>query len=155
MKQREAVFAAYTAALEAGMAVGTDQLFDHVADTVAAGITAGEVAYGKDRADEAKVKSYSRSVTSNWFKKDERIAGAKYVPATRRGPQIKDETLKKLTSALKSLKAHNRPEDMTLITKVQDQIEARRSALASDKAASKVQPLEETLASLAELGIEV
>ncbi len=153
MKQKDAVFAAYTAGIEAGLTAGSDQLFDHVASQVQAGIASGEVEYGKDKDDEKAVKSYSRSLTSNWFKKDERISGAKYVPATKRGPQVKDEVLKGLNTNLKSLRAHNA--DMELISRVEAAIEARRAEIAQQKASSKVQSLEETLASLEQLGIEV
>lgn len=155
IKQKEAVFAAYTAGIEAGLEHGSDALFDQVAASVAAGIFNGEVEYGKDRTDEKAVRSYSRSVTSNWFKKDQRISGAKYVPATRRGPQVKDERLKALIANLKSLKAHDSQVDMTLIQRVEAAIAARKSELAAEKAASKVQSLEETMASLEALGIEV
>lgn len=156
MKQKEAVFAAFTAGIQAGLEQGSDQLFDHVAGQVQAGITSGEVEYSKDRADEKAVKSYSRSVTSNWFKKDERIAGVKYTPATKRGPQVKDETLKKLNTSLKSLRAQ--PEgtvDMNLITRVEAAIAERKAAIQSDKARSKVQSLDDAMAALSELGIEV
>src|SRR5581483_7039528 len=91
MKQKDAVFAAYQAAVANGMEHGSDALYEQVAAVVQAGIASGEVDYGKDRTKESEVKSYARSLVSNWFKKDERISGAKYVPATRRGPQIKDE----------------------------------------------------------------
>lgn len=153
IKQKDAVFAAYQAGREQGLEHGSDQLFESVAGLVQAGIANGDVDYSKDRANEKEVKAYARSLTSNWFKKDERISGAKYVPATRRGPMIKDETLKALSENLKSLKAHSA--DMTIIQRVEQAIQQRRQQLAAQKDKSKVQTMEETLASLAELGIQV
>lgn len=151
IKQKEAVFAAYTDGRNSGLEHGSEQLFEHVAAMVQSGIANGEVDYGKDRANEKQVKSYARSLTSNWFKKDDRIAGTKYVPATKRGPQIKDENLKLLTQALKSLKAHNA--DMTVITRVEEAIKTRRDELSSLKDKSKVMPVEDALAALADLGL--
>lgn len=153
IKQKEAVYAAYQSGVNNGLEHGSDQLFDFVAGQMQTGITDGTVDYSGDRGDEKKVKSYSRSVTSNWFKKDERISGAKYVPATKRGPQVKDELLRTLNVNLKSLKANNA--DMTLISRVEHAIEARKSEIAATKQASKVQSMDETLASLQALGIEV
>lgn len=156
IKQKEAVFSAFSAGIDSGMEQGTPALFDHVASLVASGITSGEVEYSKDRSDEKVAKAYSRSLTSNWFKKDDRInGGTKYIPATKRGPQVKDETLKKLSVSLKSLKAHNGQVDMNLISRVETAIDARKQQLASEKAATKVQSLDETLAALESLGIEV
>ena len=153
IKQKEAVFAAYQAGINNGLAHGSDELYEFVASNVQAGIVDGSVEYSKDRADEKAVKSYSRSLTANWFKKDERISGAKYVPATKRGPQVKDEQLRSLMTNLKALKAHNA--DMGLISRVEKTIEDRRRELQSQKSQSKVQSMDETLASLQQLGIEV
>ncbi len=156
IKQKEAVFAAYQAGINNGLAAGSEPLFDHVASQVEAGIRAGEVDYSKDRNDEKTVKSYSRSVTSNWFKKDDRISGAKYVPATKRGPQVKDDMLRKLNTSLKSLKAQAPGTvDMNLIQRVEAAIEERKAQVASTKAASKVQSIDDAMNTLAELGIAV
>jgi hypothetical protein len=153
IKQKEAVFNAYQTGINNGLQHGGDQLFEAVAADVSQQIAAGGVEYGKDRSDEKAVKSYGRALTSNWFKKDERISGAKYVPATRRGPQVKDDTLKKLSSSLKALKIHNG--DMTLIAKVEAAVETRRAELQAAKASSKVQSLDDTLQALEELGIRI
>jgi len=67
---------------------------------------------------------------------------------------LKDARLKGLTESLKSLRVTS-PENIDLIGRVETAIEERKATLASTKAASKVQSLDETLAALADLGIEV
>jgi len=154
VKQKDSVFAAFTSGVEAGLEPGSDALFNHMAAEVENGIRAGEVDYTKSRSDEKIVRTYSRSLISNWTKKDIRLTnGVKYVPATKRGPQVKDETLKALNTSLKSLKAHGG--DMSLISRVETAIEQRRDSIQTAKAATKVQSLDQTLETLMSLGIEV
>lgn len=152
IKQKEAVFAAFALGREQGLQDA--QLINFAVEQVRSGIAGGDVGYEKDRSNEKQVASYSKALVSNWLKKDPRLnGGTKYVPATKRGPQIKDETLKALTENLKSLKAHNA--DMTIIQRVEKAVEDRRAQVAAAKSASKVQTMEETLASLEALGIEL
>lgn len=152
VKQKDAVFTAFQIAIEQGLE-GTVAR-DFAVEQVKAGLMAGEIEHSKGALDEKTAQSYARSLVSNWTKKDERLnGGAKYVPATKRGPQVKDETLKALQTNLKSLKANNA--DPELIARVEAAMEERRAHLAAEKAQSKVQSLDETLASLQALGISV
>lgn len=154
IKQKDAVFNAIQAASEQGLE--GDQLTTFAVEQVKQGLMSGEVQHSKgNMSDEKAALSYARSLVSNWRKKDERLTGGvKYVPATKRGPIMKDETLRKLNDSLKSLRV-NDPDNAELIGKVEAAIDARKSQLAAEKAASKVQSLDETLAALADLGIEV
>lgn len=154
MKQKDAVFAAFNAGQQQGLE--GEALKSFAAEQIKQGLMSGEVSHKEGPVtDEAKATKYAKSLISNWTKKDERLTnGVKYVPATRRGPQVKDETLKKLNESLKSLKVHS-PDNMTLITSVQAKIDERKAQLAAEKAGSKVQTLEEAMATLAELGVPV
>jgi len=152
MKQKDAVFAALEQAQRLDLEGDAAHAF--AVEKVKQGLMDGTVFHSKGRLDEKKAKSYAGSLLANWFKKDERLnGGVKYVPETKRGPQVKDELLKTLTTNLKSLKANNA--DAELIARVESAIETRRAALAAEKQATKVQSLDETMASLEALGIEV
>lgn len=153
-KQRDAVFLAIMAAREAGFEGGAEN--DFATQQVKTGLMTGEIVHSKGAISDEKVATvYARSLISNWRKKDDRLnGGVKYAPTTKRGPIMKDETLKKLSDSLKSLKIVQ-PDNMDLITRVESAISSRRELLASQKAATKVQSLDETLAALADLGIEV
>ena len=152
MKQKDAVFAAYTAGINAGLEHGSKPLFDHVKTEIFHGITAGDISYNKDRSNEKEVRNYAGSVTNNFFKKDERISGAKYVPQTKRGPIVKDERLIELSTNLKALKVHS-PENMELIGRVQAAFDARKAEVAASKVSTKVKSEAETMESLAALGL--
>lgn len=152
MKQREAVFAA----IEAGQTQGLtgDELRAFAVEQVKQGLMAGQISHSKGQLDEAKAQSYARSLYSNWTKKDDRLnGGVKYEPKTKRGPLVKDEQLKALKANLDSLKAHSA--DADLIARVEAAYNARKEQVQAEKAASKVQSLDETLASLQALGIDV
>lgn len=152
MKQKEAVFAAITLATTQGLE--GDSAHDFAVEQVKLGLMSGEVEHSKGNLDEKSAKSYAGSLISNWKKKDTRLnGGLKYEPSTKRGPQVKDERLKELNDNLKALKAHSA--DMTIVSRVETAIEARRAELNAEKSASKVQSLDDTFASLAALGIEV
>jgi hypothetical protein len=154
MKQKDAVFAAMTAGSEQGL-TGDDQI-NFAVEQVKTGLMSGEIVHSKGPfTDEKAARSYAGSLVSNWKKKDVRLTGGvKYTPETKRGPIVKDETLKKLNDSLKSLRI-NQPNNSDLIGRVEAAIEERRSQLAAAKAQTKVQTLDETLAALQELGIEV
>lgn len=151
MKQKEGVFAAITVGMEQGLE--GDALKTFAVEQVKVGLMTGEIGHSKGPiADEKAARSYAVGLVNNWMKKDERLTGgAKYVPQTKRGPRVKDEELLKLTTSLKSLEAHGA--DQGLIDTVKARIEARRQVLAQEKATSKVQSLDETLAELEALGI--
>lgn len=153
-KQKDAVFAALSAASTQGLE--GENATNFAVEQVKTGLMTGEIIHSKGTfTDEKAAQSYARSLVSNWRKKDERLnGGAKYVPATKRGPIMKDEMLKKLNDSLKSLRI-NQPENHELIGRVEAAIEARKAVIANEKQASKVQSLDETLAALQDLGIEV
>lgn len=152
MKQKDAVFAAFNAGQQQGLE--GEALKSFAAEQVKQGLMSGEVSHKEGAiTDEAKATKYAKSLISNWTKKDDRLTnGVKYVPATRRGPQVKDDVLKKLNESLKSLKVHDAG-NMTLISSVEAKIAERKAQLAQEKAGSKVQTLEETMAALAEIGV--
>jgi hypothetical protein len=150
MKQKDAVRIALLAAAEQGLEGDAATTF--AVEQVKAGLMTGEIGHSKGFTDEAKAKSYARSLIANWRKKDKELTGGvPYVPATRRGPQVKDETLKKLLAAKKSLEANK--QDPALIAQVEAKIQERRDVLAAEKASSKVQSLDETMATLESLGV--
>ena len=151
MKQNEAVYAAYKAGTEQGL-TGPELKAFAVAQ-VKAGLMDGTISHKAGRLDEKDALSYSRQLVQNWFKKDEKIAGVKYTPTFRRGPQVKDEQLKKLKAAHKALVAHNA--DPKLISDVEAAINKRKAEVEAQKAQSKVLSIDETINILAELGIEV
>jgi hypothetical protein len=127
---------------------------EQVKESVAAGLASGEVEHDNRTlmSDPKEALRYAGALCSNWFKRDERISGgAKYAPATARGPQVRDELLKKLTTARKSAAVHN----PALLAVIDERIAARRSELSAAKSKSKVIPLGEALESLKALGIEV
>lgn len=152
MKQKDAVYAA----LEAAQAEGHqgDEATEFAVEKVKQGLMSGEIAHSKGQLDEKAARSYAGSLISNWKKKDPRLnGGVQYVPETKRGPQVKDELLRTLSTNLKSLKANNA--DAELIARVEAAIENRRAEVQAEKAATKVQSLDETMASLEALGIQV
>lgn len=152
MKQKDGVFAAIMAAQEQGLE--GDAAHNFAVEQVKAGLMTGEIIHSKGQLDEKAARSYAGSLISNWKKKDDRLnGGVKYEPSVKRGPQVKDELLKTLNTNLKSLRANNA--DSELIGRVEAAIEARREAINAEKAATKVQSLDETLASLESLGISV
>lgn len=152
MKQKDAVFAAITLAQTNGLE--GDAAHNFAVEQVKLGLMSGEVEHSKGQLDEKGARSYAGSLISNWKKKDKRLnGGVDYTPSTKRGPQVKDERLKELNGNLKALRAHGA--DMTIISRVESAIEARREELQAEKSASKVQSIEDTFASLAALGIEV
>jgi hypothetical protein len=152
MKQKDAVYAA----LEAAQAEGHqgDEAIAFAVEKVKQGLMDGTIQHSKGALDEKSARSYAGSLISNWRKKDTRLnGGVQYVPETKRGPQVKDEQLRTLKANLDSLKAHGADED--LIARVEAAYEARKAQVQAEKAASKVQSLDETLASLQALGIDV
>lgn len=167
MKQKDAVFAAITAAQEQGLE--GDAARNFAVEQVKQGLMDGTIQHSAGQiTDEKRAQGYARSLVSNWLKKDERLnGGTKYVPATKRGPILKDETLRKIVEARKSLEVNlnalrTSGGDPDLIARVEAALEQtrtkeaeRREALAAEKAQSKVQSLEETMANLEALGIEV
>jgi hypothetical protein len=154
IKQKDAVYAAFQAGREQGLE--GNSLRDFAVEQVKVGLMSGEVAHSEGQfADEKKAQTYARSLVSNWAKKDERLnGGAKYVPTTRRGPQVKDDELKKLNEALKSLRVHDSG-NMALISQIEQRMAARKQSLQAEKAGAKVQTLEETMAALEGLGIDL
>lgn len=153
-KQKDAVFTALETARSQGLE--GDAAREFAVEQVTQGLIAGEVQHSAGKVeDPKKAKSYARSLVANWLKKDDRLnGGVKYVPETKRGPQVKDEQLKKLNAALKSLEV-NDPENTETIERVRNAINARKTQLAAEKAATKVQSMDEALATLSELGIDV
>ncbi len=152
-KQKDAVFAAIQAASDQGL--DGDAANEFAVEQVTQGLMAGEIAHSKGALDPKAAKSYARSLVANWRKKDVRLTnGVKYVPTTKRGPIVKDDQLKKLTESLKSLKI-NQPDNTDLIARVEAAIAARKETLAAEKAATKVQSMDEALATLESLGIDV
>jgi len=152
IKQKDAVYAAFAAAQ--GQGLEGEAAKDFAVEQVKAGLMTGEISHSTGFTDEAKAKSYAKALISNWLKKDDRLnGGTKYVPSKRRGPQVKDETLKKLLESLKSLKAHDA--DAELIAKVEAMAQKRREEVQAAKAQSKVQSIEDTMKALADLGIDV
>lgn len=151
MKQSEAVRTFINQADSQGL---TDKARrDFAVENVKIGLLDGSIAYGKDRTDEKAVSIYASSVVGNWLKKDTTLnGGVKYEPATKRGPQVKDEQLIALNANLKSLRVLS-PDNMDLIGRVESAIEARKAILAQAKETTKVQSLEDTLASLEAMGI--
>lgn len=152
VKQKDAVYAALVLAQSQGLE--GDAARNFAVEQVKIGLMSGEVQHTKGAfTDEARAMSYSRSLIANWLKKDERLNGnVPYVPAKPRGPQVKDEALKALNENLKSLKAHSADSD--LIARVESAINAKKAELAAEKGKSKVQSIEETMASLEALGIQ-
>jgi len=150
MKQNEAVRTFIAQADAQGL---TDKARrDFAVEQVRLGILSGEIGYNKDKTDEKVVARYASSLVGNWLKKDVTLnGGVKYVPETKRGPQIKDERLIELNANLKSLRAHG--SDMTLISRVEDAITARKAQLAAEKETTKVKSIEETNESLRALGL--
>ena len=154
MNQKETVFNAFQGATNEGLTGTAHTAF--VIDQIACDLTSGECAHSKGPiTDEKEARKYAGALLSNWKKKDTRLSGGvAYVPATPRGPQVKDGLLKQLNGNLKSLKAHG-VEDMDLITRVEAAIATRREELAAAKGIAKVQPIEDAMAELAALGIAV
>lgn len=153
IKQKDAVFSALEAAR--GQGLEGDAVREFAIEQVAQGLMAGEVQHSKGALDPKRAASYAGSLVSNWTKKDTRLTnGVKYVPETRRGPIVKDDTLIKLNGSLKSLEV-NQPDNTDLIERVRGAIEARKAEIAATKAATKVQSMDEALATLESLGIEV
>lgn len=153
-KQKDAVFAALETAR--GQGLEGDSLREFATEVLAQGLMTGEIVHSKGAiTDPKKAKSYAGSLISNWTKKDTRLTnGVKYVPETKRGPILKDEKLKDLTVAMKSILV-NQPTNAELIARVQAAIDERRAEVAATKAATKVQSMDEALATLESLGIEV
>jgi hypothetical protein len=153
-KQKDAVFNAITMASEQGLEGDSAHAF--AVEQVKTGLMSGEIQHSAGAiTDPKKAESYAKALIANWRKKDDRLTGGvKYVPATKRGPIVKDDMLKKLNESLKSLKV-NQPGNAELIARVEAAITARKAELAAAKAQSKVQSLDETLSTLADLGIEV
>lgn len=152
IKQKDAVFAAFQAAQNQGLEGNDARAF--AVEQVKVGLMSGEIQHSEGQiADEKKATTYARSLVSNWSKKDERLnGGAKYVPTTKRGPQVKDPLLKQLSESLKSVKVHDAG-NMQLISAIEAKMAERREQLAQEKASTKVASLEETMAALSELGI--
>lgn len=152
-KQKDAVFNAITQAQEQGLEGDAATAF--AVEQVKSGLMSGEVQHSTGFTDPAKAETYAKALIANWRKKDLRLTGgAKYVPATKRGPIVKDDRLKALNESLKSLKV-NQPGNTELIARVEEAIASRKAELAAAKAQSKVQSLDETLATLTDLGIDV
>jgi 2-oxoglutarate dehydrogenase complex dehydrogenase (E1) component-like enzyme len=153
MKQKDAVFQALETAR--GQGLEGDQAREFAVRMIATGLMNGSVSHSKGQLDEKRAVSYAGSLVSNWTKKDTRLTnGVKYVPENRTGPRVKDETLKKLTAALKSLEVNN-PENIELIERTKSAIATRKEQITTAKASAKAISIDEALASLAELGIEV
>lgn len=154
IKQKDAVVQFWNQGTEQGLS-GKD-LQEYVATEIFHGLSAGDIEHRDEsiRSDEKRCKSYARSLVGNHFKKAKEInGGVKYEPTTKRGPLVKDQRLKDLMESIKSLKANNA--DMTLISQVEAAAEVRRAELEAEKSKSKLPSMEETMAKLAELGINV
>lgn len=152
MKQKDAVFQAIEAAR--GQGLEGDQAREFAVRTIATGLMNGSVSHSKGQLDEKSATSYASSLFSNWTKKDTRLTnGVKYVPENKTGPRVKDEALKKLSAALKSLEANGGNHD--LIERTKAAIATRKEQIAAAKATAKAISIDEALANLAELGIEV
>lgn len=166
--QKEAVYVAYTTALsdrnidfttpanlspEILSAVRKD-----MRENIASGIVDGSISCEKPeyRADLKAAGTYASGLVSNWFKKDTRLTGGvKYEAQTTRGPVTRDEKLKALKNAKVAAEGAN---DMELLTKIEAAITTRQAEVDADKAAKKAPKapsVDDAVAKLAELGIEL
>jgi hypothetical protein len=155
MKQKESVLFYHAQAAEQGL-TGKD-LEAFIATEIFHGIRAGDVeckkTYIKD--DEKECMRYAKSLVSNHFKKAPELnGGIKYVPATVRGPIIKDEMLKELNVNLKALKAlENADENLiqaveAAIAQRQAQVDEAKQVSKKEKALPSVDQIKEELAKL-------
>jgi hypothetical protein len=152
IKQKDAVFAAITEAQ--GNKLEGKEAIAYAVEKVSAGLMDKTVQHSTGFTDPAKALGYARSLVANWMSKDTRLnGGEKYAPKTKRGPQVKDERLRTLKESHKSLIAHQA--DPALIAKVEAAMQARQAEVQAEKSQANVPSLDETLASLADLGIEV
>jgi hypothetical protein len=152
MKQKDFVKQAIMAAIAAGLSA--EALNSAAAETIKNGLISGECEHSKGPMDEKAAKSYAKSLVGNYLKKDKDLnGGVKYEPTTRRGPIVKDQRLKDLKTSLKALEANSASPE--LIAQVTTAIATREAELEAEKTTSKLPSLEETMAKLAELGINV
>jgi hypothetical protein len=153
VSQKECVYNAVQSAIKEGL-TGKD-IAKFAVEQVAEDLMSGECAHKQGPLPEDEAKRYAVGLVGNWLKKDTRInaTGLKYEPGEKRGPQLKDPTLKDLVANLKSLKVHKA--DETLIARVEEAVSARKALIAEQKGAAKVRPIEEVMADLAAKGIAV
>lgn len=153
MKQKDAVVTFFNQGTTAGHT--GEALNSFIVDNLTAGFVAGEIEHKKGRLEEKKARSYAGSLLSNWKKKVDLTSGAKidYVPANPRGPLVKDPTLVTLKTSIASLKANNGSPE--LIARAEAAYAARKAEVDAAKATSKVIPMEEALAQLENLGVDI
>lgn len=136
MKQRDAVFKAVIEVMgeQEGAYEPTKSQREDIVELVTAGICAGHVDFSESASEkyntEAKVRSYTKGMVSNWLRKDTRLnGGSKYVPAnpgSRAGfsdPEIKNLRLLKKTLT-----------DQSKIAIIDQAIEAKQAELQAEKA---------------------
>ncbi len=166
--QKEAVYVAYTTALsDRGIEFTTpgslspevlSAVRKDMRENIASGIVDGSISCEKEdyRSDLAKASTYASGLISNWFKKDTRLTGGvKYEAQSTRGPVTRDEKLKALKNAHKAATAAN---DMELLTKLEAAISKRQAEVDAERQASKAAKapsVDDAVAKLAELGIEL
>lgn len=152
MKQKDFVKQAILACMSQGLE--GDALNSAASESIKTGLVTGECEHSKGPMDEKTAKSYAKSLVGNYLKKDKDLnGGVKYEPTTRRGPIVKDQRLKDLKTSLKALEANSASPE--LIAQVTTAIATREAELEAEKTTSKLPSLEETMAKLAELGINV
>jgi hypothetical protein len=152
MKQKESVYVAFMAESQ-GKSIAECSTVpgfrERVVEAVAASLNTNETEWDSADKSPEKCLAYASQLYSNWTKKDIRISGIKYEPATKRGPQMKDDKLIKLTTALKSASVHA-PEK---VPQIEALIEIRKAELTVEKSKTKVMNSDELNATLAELGL--
>jgi hypothetical protein len=149
ISQKEGVFKAFSNLN--GTHTGKE-LREQVKCAVAAMLQSGEIEWKDADKSEAACLKYAGQLVSNYFKRDERISGCKYVPANPTGTRTKDATLRSIESAIASVKVHE-PTNTQLLSALEDKRTARREELASAKKATKVLSPDELSSVLSELGV--
>lgn len=156
MKQKESVVHFNAIGTEQGL-TGKD-LEAFVVTEVFHGLQAGDIEHKNPamKDDEKECKRYAKALVSNHYKKAKELnGGIKYVPATTRGPIIKDVMLKELTEVLKQIEGREGADQ--LVSDTRFLIETRKAELEALKpaktSAKKVFTLEEIQASLAKYQI--
>lgn len=152
ISQKESVYLAFVAESQGKSLAECMQVSGfraRVVEAVAASLHTNEVEWDCSDKSADNCMSYASQLFSNWTKRDTRISGVKYEPLTKRGPQVKDEKLAKLNTALKSAQVHA-PDKVAQITAL---IETRKAELTVEKSKTKVLSSDELAATLAELGL--
>ena len=155
MKQSEAVVMFWKQGVEQGLT--GEALKAYAVEEVYHGLMAGDIDYrDQEYIQQPKnAMSYAKSVVHNYHKKNpEMNGGVKYEPATKRGPLVKDPTYKSLKGNLKVLESQGGDLALIAATKARmTEIEALEKA--SKPATKNTKTLQEALAELAELGVQV